>query len=130
VDAPTHWTAWSETNPSTPETQGVDGFVVDHGVKLITKFVPHGVINCVEYIHWMTAQHRAQFDATVTFSNGGGLSAEGFRVDIASAEATNEQIAELFVASLNLLMVEQVNLSNVRIFPETHKGTHGGPSDS
>src|ERR1700731_614853 len=78
----------------------------------------------------MTTQYRAEFDASVTFSNGGGLSTEGFRVDVANADATDEQIAELFVASLNLLMVEQVSLRNVRIFPETHKGTHGGPSDS
>lgn len=77
----------------------------------------------------MTTQHRAEFDATVTFSNGGALSAEGFRVDIANADATDEQVAELFVASLNLLMVERVSLNNVRIFPEAHKGTHGGPSD-
>ena len=29
-----------------------------------------------------SADHRAQFDARVTFSNGGGLRAEGFRIDV------------------------------------------------
>lgn len=78
----------------------------------------------------MSTQHRAEFDATVTFSNGGGLSAEGFRIDIANADATEQQVADLFIASLSLLMVERVDLDNLRIFPEAHKGTHGGPSDS
>jgi hypothetical protein len=27
-------------------------------------------------------EYRAQFDAVVTFANGGGLRAEGFRVDV------------------------------------------------
>jgi arylformamidase len=75
-------------------------------------------------------QHRAEFDATVTFSNGGCLSTEGFRVDVENADATNDHITELFVSSLNLLMVERVSVTNVRIFSEPHKGTHGGPSDS
>jgi len=33
------------------------------------------------------------------------------------------------VASLGLLMTDSVVLANVRIFPEPHKGTRGGPSD-
>jgi Putative cyclase len=38
-------------------------------------------------------------------------------------------IAALFVASLGLLMTDSVELSNVEIFDEPHKGTRGGPSD-
>ena len=30
-------------------------------------------------------EYRAEFDATVTFSNGGALHAEGFRVDVPQA---------------------------------------------
>ena len=75
----------------------------------------------------MTA-HRASFDATVTFTNGGHLTVDGFRVDIPSADATPAEIAHLFVASLSLLMVDEVAISNIAIIDEPHKGTWGGPS--
>jgi arylformamidase len=35
----------------------------------------------------MTAQFRAVFDTEITFSNGGGLQAQGFRVDLPTADA-------------------------------------------
>jgi arylformamidase len=73
-------------------------------------------------------QYRAQFDATVTFSNGGGLNAQGFRVDVPGPDVTEAEVADLFVASLSLLMVEQVALANLSVFEEQHKGTHAGPS--
>jgi len=73
--------------------------------------------------------YRAEFDAAVTFVNGGGLQAQGFRVDVPHGEVTEAEIAELFVASLSLLMVGRVELTGVRIFAEPHKGTRGGPSD-
>jgi arylformamidase len=76
-----------------------------------------------------TPQYRAQFDATVTFSNGGRLSAEGFRVDVSGPQPQEGEVAALFVASLSLLMVDRVELSNLLVFPEPHKGTRGGPSD-
>ncbi len=53
-------------------------------------------------------QYRASFDAEVTFSNGGSLSARGFRVDLPSAEVPEPEIAALFLASLALLMTERV----------------------
>ena len=74
-------------------------------------------------------EYRASFDATVTFSNGGDLTARGFRVDLPSADTDTGGIAALFLASLGLLMTESVTLTNVRVFPEPHKGTRGGPSD-
>ena len=74
-------------------------------------------------------QYRAVFDAEITFSNEGGLQAQGFRVDVPDAHATDEQIGRLFVTSLDLLMTETVSLRNVRIIEEPHKGTRGGPSD-
>lgn len=78
----------------------------------------------------MTAeQYRAEFDATVTFGNGGGLKAERFRVDVPGPDTSERQVGELFVASLNLLMVERVELTGLRLFAEQHKGTRGGPSD-
>ena len=75
------------------------------------------------------SQYRAVFDAEITFSNDGGLQAQGFRVDVPDANVTEAEIGRLFVVSLDLLMTETVTLSNVRIIQELHKGTRGGPSD-
>lgn len=80
----------------------------------------------------MTAmpQFRAQFDAAVFFANGGGLQAQGFRVDVPGPNVTADEVAALFVASLSLLMVDRVELTALEVFAEAHKGTRGGPSDS
>ena len=75
------------------------------------------------------AEYRAQFDAVVTFANGGGLRAEGFRVDVPGPGVTSEDVAALFIASLGLLMTEHVELANLSVLAEAHKGTRGGPSD-
>lgn len=83
----------------------------------------------LERIDALATQYRAEFDATVTFSNGGALRADGFRVDVASADVTEEEVIEYFVASLNLLMTKRATLENLRIIEEPHKGTHRGPSD-
>jgi arylformamidase len=72
--------------------------------------------------------YRARFDATVTFTNGGGLQAQGFLVDVGSADVTTAQIGELFLDSLGLLMAGEVQLSNVEIIEAAHKGTRGGPA--
>jgi arylformamidase len=73
--------------------------------------------------------YRASFDAEVTFSNGGDLAVHGFRVDVPSPDVDAAAIAALFTASLGLLMTETVELRNVEIFAEQHKGTRGGPAD-
>jgi kynurenine formamidase len=65
---------------------------------------------------------RAQFDADVTFRNGGGLRAHGFRLDITSAHTTDDELAEAFVRELGLLMVDQVRISNRTLVHEPHKG--------
>jgi arylformamidase len=75
------------------------------------------------------SQFRAEFDATVDFSNGGSLQTEGFRIDVPGPNTSEQEVAELFIRSLNLLMVERVDLQHLRLFPEAHKGTQGGPSD-
>jgi hypothetical protein len=81
--------------------------------------------------HWrMSAtEYRARFDAVVTFSNGGGLRADGFCVDVPGPDVTEQDVASLFIASLNLLMVDSAELHNLGVFAEPHKGTRGGPSD-
>jgi arylformamidase len=75
------------------------------------------------------ADYRASFDATVRFGNGGGLAVHGFRVDVPGPGVSAGEIAALFVASLGLLMTESVELTNVAVFAEPHKGTRGGPAD-
>jgi kynurenine formamidase len=74
-------------------------------------------------------EYRASFDASVTFTNGGGLTVQGFRVDVPSADVDEAGIAALFVTSLGLLMTQSVELANVEILAEPHKGTRGGPAD-
>jgi arylformamidase len=72
-----------------------------------------------------TAEFRAHFDARVTFANGGGLTAEGFRLDLPTGEETPQQIGELFVRHLGLAMVGAIDLENLRIVEEAHKGSRG-----
>jgi arylformamidase len=74
-------------------------------------------------------EYRAAFDAQVTFSNGGDLAVHGFRVDVPGADIGEAGIAALFVASLGLLLTDTVELRNVKVFAEPHKGTRGGPAD-
>jgi arylformamidase len=74
-------------------------------------------------------EYRAEFDAVVTFSNGGELRAEAFRVDVPDPDVDEDHVAALFIASLGLLMTEHVELERLRVFPEPHKGTRGGPSE-
>ena len=73
-------------------------------------------------------QFRAEFDARVEFSNGGHLEVTGFRVDVPSADVSPAEVATLFIASLGLLMSERVDVAALRVFPEAHKGTRGGPA--
>ncbi len=73
----------------------------------------------------MTKEWRAQFDAQVSFLNSGSLQARGFRLDVAGAETTDAELAEAFVRSLGLLMVESVRITNRSLIQEAHKGTRG-----
>ncbi len=73
----------------------------------------------------MNGEFRAQFDAEVMFVNGGGLRAEGFRLDIPGPDITDEDLATLFVRHLGLLMVAEVRLTNKTIIEEAHKGGRG-----
>ncbi len=74
-------------------------------------------------------QYRAEFDAEVFFSNGGGLRGRvpGRRAQRRGQRRTGRR---LFIASLGLLMTEKVRLHRLRVFAEPHKGTRGGPSDT
>ena len=68
---------------------------------------------------------RAHFDARVTFANGGGLSAEGFRLDLPTGQESPEQVGALFVRHLGLALVGSVELDGLQIVEEPHKGSRG-----
>jgi len=73
---------------------------------------------------------RARFDADISFSNGGGLQAQDFRLDLPQSAVQNGAVdeavlAELIVRHLGLLMVDKVRLSHVELLREPHKGSRG-----
>lgn len=75
-------------------------------------------------------QWRAKFDAEVTFSNGGGLQAQDFRLDLPAEpglpeKVSEERVGELFVRHLGLLLVESVQISGLEVIEEAHKGSRG-----
>src|SRR4051794_984859 len=75
-------------------------------------------------------QYRAHFDARVVFATGGGLTAEGFRLDLPSAEVDEAEVARLFVHHLGLALVASVELENLRIVAEPHRGSRGIETDA
>ncbi|MFV2101709.1 cyclase family protein [Micromonospora sp. LOL_024] len=75
----------------------------------------------------MNGEFRAQFDADVVFDDGGGLSAEGFRLDIPGDGIDDGDLAALFVRHLGLLMVSDVRIKSKRIVEEPHKGGRAVP---
>ncbi|MCI0158234.1 cyclase family protein [Leifsonia shinshuensis] len=70
-------------------------------------------------------EYRAHFDAVVSFVNGGGLTAEGFRLDVPSAAVEEAEVAELFVRHLGLALVGSVELRDLRLVEEPHRGSRG-----
>jgi len=70
-------------------------------------------------------EHRAVFDAEVPFTNGGGLQATGFRLDIPGDDVSDEALGELFLRHLGLLMAGSVTIGNKRIVQERHRGGRG-----
>ncbi|WP_167044463.1 cyclase family protein [Salinibacterium sp. ZJ454] len=70
-------------------------------------------------------EHRVHFDATVEFTNGGRLTAEGFRIDLPSPEADAALVGRLFVQHLGLALVRRTDIRNLRVVEEQHRGTRG-----
>ena len=70
-------------------------------------------------------EYRASFDATVAFLNGGGLSARAFRLDLPGPDASPDDVGALFVQHLGLLMVDTVDIANLEIVEEPHRGSRG-----
>jgi kynurenine formamidase len=77
--------------------------------------------------HGLVADYRASFDANVTFLNGGGLAAHGFRLDVPASQVSAAEVGALFVRHLGLLMADRVDITNLQVFEEQHKGSRGAP---
>jgi len=70
-------------------------------------------------------QHRAVLDVRIAFVNGGGLQADGFRLDVPRADLTEAEVSRLLVQHLGLAMVGEVVLDRLEIVEEPHKGSRG-----
>lgn len=69
--------------------------------------------------------YRAVFDVEISFLNGGGLTAEGFRLDVPRQSISEQDLARLLVQHLGLALVGNVRFSQLRIVEEQHKGSRG-----
>jgi arylformamidase len=65
--------------------------------------------------------HRVEFDFELTFSNGGGMQGQGFRMDIESDDIGDEDLVAQFVSEHRLLLVEEMRVLRKRIIREPHK---------
>lgn len=75
-------------------------------------------------------EYRAHFDFDIRFANGGGLSGTGFRLDLPSPDATEDEIGRLLVQHLGLALVDEVELRGLRIVEEPHRGSRGVVPDA
>jgi arylformamidase len=73
------------------------------------------------------AQYRAELDFEITFSNGGGLHGEGFRIDISDPGLTVNELGAALITDLGLLMADRVEIRSHRIIAERHK--RAAPAD-
>jgi arylformamidase len=64
---------------------------------------------------------RVVFDFEITFTNGGGIQGQDFRLDIASETISDRELADYIVADLRLLMVGKINILNKFYIEEKHK---------
>ncbi|MFJ1709849.1 cyclase family protein [Kitasatospora sp. NPDC088346] len=64
---------------------------------------------------------RVQFDADVTFRNGGALQVQGFRLDTDSRDVDEAALSARFVRELGLLMVDRVAIHRATVVQEQHK---------
>jgi len=68
-----------------------------------------------------TTDRRVQFDFEITFSNGGGLQGQGFRLDLHQEDISDAELADYLVKDMRLLMVQNVRVFNKKIIFERHK---------
>ena len=74
-------------------------------------------------------QYRAHCDARIEFVNGGSLVAEGFRLDLPGdlppGSADESVVGRLLVRHLGLALVDSIDVSNLAIVEEQHRGSRG-----
>jgi arylformamidase len=73
-------------------------------------------------------QSRAELDFEITFANGGSLAGEGFRIDIAGPDLTDDELGAALITDLGLLMADDVRIIRRRIFPDRHKRAAAAPA--
>ena len=71
----------------------------------------------------LSPEKRVKFDFEITFSNGGGIQGQDFRLDIEGEDIADKALADYIVADMRLLMVGEVHILNKEIFAEKHKRT-------
>ena len=64
---------------------------------------------------------RVIFDFEVDFSNGGGIQGQDFRLDIDSANVSDDVLSAHIIRDLRLLMVGEVRILNKKIIEERYK---------
>jgi arylformamidase len=69
--------------------------------------------------------YRAHFDFDIRFANGGALSGTGFRLDVPAADTSVDEVAASLVAHLGLALVAEVDVRELRIVEEAHRGSRG-----
>jgi arylformamidase len=74
-------------------------------------------------------QLRAIFDARIQFANGGSLTTEGFRIDLpetmAPGDVDEAVVGRLLVRHLGLALVGSVDIADLVVVEEQHRGTRG-----
>lgn len=65
-------------------------------------------------------ERRVTFDFEVTFSNGGGIQGQDFRLDIEGEDISDDALAATIIKDMRLLMVGEVRILNKRIIEERH----------
>jgi arylformamidase len=75
------------------------------------------------------AQHRAVFDFRITFTNGGSIRGEDFRLDVPQPDLPADTVGTLLVRHLGLLMVGEVEIRGLQFVAEAHRGSRGIPAD-
>jgi arylformamidase len=64
---------------------------------------------------------RVVFDFDITFTNGGGIQGQDFRLDIEGGSISDEELADYLVKDMQLLMVGRVDILNKHYLDEKHK---------
>ena len=64
---------------------------------------------------------RVKFDFEISFTNGGGIKGEDFRLDIEGDDISDRELADYIVKDMRLLMVGETKILNKEIFAEAHK---------